>query len=79
MVIKHEHESDDGQFTTGARRKVSDTTTAIVLECGDECGHVAAYDSLGRLRIHLTGVFVCWVVREVAANDKQVVVVELRT
>ena len=73
----HEHQRDDGILTTRARGQVVLATACIALQHRDELLHIAALYGLACVAVHLHGILIRRIVREVAADDEEVVVVEI--
>ena len=78
LAVHHQHQRYDGQLATGTRRQVADATAGIGLNGGNELTDVAALDGFARFGVHRTGIAVRRIVREVAADDKEVLVGEIR-
>ena len=77
LMIEHQHQCDDGKLSTSASGKVAYSALAVGFDGGDELFHIAAHDGLFRFTVHLASILVGWVMGEVAADDKQIVVVEI--
>ena len=77
-AVEHEQKRDDGVLATSTRREVALAAAGIGLDGCDEAFYIAALHRLSRESIGLAGVVVGWIVREVAADDEEVLVVEVR-
>ena len=77
LLVAHEHEGDDSHLSAGTRREVALATATVFLDGSDEVFHTAALDGSLRAGVYLIGIVVSGVVREVAADDEEVVVVEI--
>ena len=75
LFVAHDQEGDDGHLSAGTRREVALATATVFLDGGDEVTHTAALDGPLCTGVDLIGIVVRGVVREVAADDEEVVVV----
>ena len=76
-VVHHQHQRGDGQFSAGAGGQIALAATGILFEHGDELLHVACLNGLACLAIHFIGILIRGIMREVAADDKQILVYEI--
>ena len=74
FIIEHQHQRDDSQFSTGTRRQIADTTFGIVFDSSDKSLHIAAFQSLSCLGIHLAGILIRRIMGEVAAHNKEILI-----
>ena len=77
-VACHQHKHDDGEQAAGAGGEVGYVRLDVFLHGVDEFPYVSALNGVGGAGIHLAGVVISWVVREVAADDEEVVLIEIR-
>ena len=78
LTVKHQHQRDDGELATGTRRQIADTTMCIGIDGGNKLLHAAALHRLTRLSIHRTGITIRRIVREIATDDKEILVRKIR-
>ena len=78
LVVEHQHQRDDGKLATGTCMQIALPTSCIGIDGCNKLLHVARLDSLTRLGIHLVGIFIRRIVREIAANHKEVFVRKIR-
>ena len=77
MMVHHQHQRHNGQFTTSTRCQIADTTIGILIDGGDKRLHIATLKGLARLGIHLAGILVRWIMRKVATHNEEVLVCEI--
>ena len=77
-AVEHQHQRDDGELSAGTRRQIPFTAAGILLDGRNKLSYVTTLNSLPRLAIHLIGILIRRIVREVAADDEEVLVREIR-
>ena len=78
LVVEHQHQRDDGKLTARTRMQIAFTTLCIGIDGCNKLLHVARFDGLTCPCIHLTGIFIRRIVREIAANHKEILVRKVR-
>ena len=78
LAVKHQHQCDDGKLATGTCMQIAFAAPCIGINRCNKLLHVAAFYGLARLGIHLVGILIRRIVREVAANHKEVFVRKIR-
>ena len=77
-VLYHQHQRCYGQLPAGTRSKIADAAPGIFPQYRDKLLHIATLHRLTRPCIHLAGIVIRWIVREVAADDKHVFLSQIR-
>ena len=78
LLVEHQHQCDDGKLAAGTRLQVPLTTSSIGIDGRNKLLHIACLNGLARPCIRLAGILIRGIVREVAANHKQILVRKIR-
>ena len=78
LVIEHQHQRNDGELAAGTRRQVPLSAPRIRIDGRNKRLYVTRLNGLARLGIHFAGILILRIVREVAADNKEVFVRKVR-
>ena len=77
LAIHHQHQRYDGKLTTCTCSKIALSAIGIGLDGGNKLIHIACFDGFARFGIHLAGIFVRWIMREIATDYEQIFVCKI--
>ena len=78
VSIEHQHQRDDGKLTTSTRVQIFLSTVGIGFDGGDELLHISSLNGFARPSIYFIGILILRIVGEVATDNEEILVIEIR-
>ena len=72
-ILHHQQQRTNGQLATSTRSQIPHTTSGVFLQNGNKPRYVATLYSLACPGVHLAGILIRRIVREVATDNKQII------